>query len=100
MADFKTILAITKEADEKDLPYVDAIKTDLINLIDAANLAEVEYKVVYDMTPQLTGLGPLQQERIKLKIVKRLRDLSYKADYTDVFELTIIWSIATLSTSL
>lgn len=100
MADFKSILTLNKEAEEKDLPFLDIIKTDLITLIDAANQAEIEYKVVYDMTTPLSGLGPLQQERIKLKIVKRLRDLSYKADFTTDFELTIQWTIATLSTSL
>lgn len=100
MADFKTILALTKEADLRDQNYLDQIKTDLIILIDAANLADTEYKVVYDITGVTGGLGSLQQERIKLKLVKRLRDLSYVANFDGSTTITIVWTIAGLSTAL
>lgn len=100
MADFKTILALTKEADLKDLPYYEQLITELSALIDAANLAEIEYKVVYSVTPVIGTLGSLQQERLKLKLVKRLRDLSYIANFDDNNNLTVTWTIATLSGAL
>lgn len=99
MADFKTILALTKEADLKDLPYYEQLTSELSALIDAANLAETEYKVVYSVTPIIGGLGSLQQERLRLKLVKRLRDLSYIASFSND-ELTVTWTIATLSKAL
>lgn len=99
MADFKTILALNAEADLKDTPYYDQMKTDIIALIDAANLAETEYVITYDITSVVSTLGSLQQERLKLKLVKRLRDLSYQAVFSDNI-ITISWTIATLSRAL
>lgn len=100
MADFKTILALTKEADLKDLPYYEQLTSELIVLIDAANLAETEYKVTYPIMPVIGTLGRLQQERLKLKLVKRLRDLSYIAEFDIDNNLIVTWTIATLSKAL
>lgn len=100
MADFKTILALTKEADLKDLPYYEQLTSELVALIDAANLAEIEYKVIYPIMPVIGALGTLQQERLKLKLVKKLRDLSYIADFDIDNNLIVTWTIATLSKAL
>ena len=101
MSEYKSILQLTKEADLRDQPYLDTIKSDLIAAIDTATIGEVEYKVIYDIDAIISTLLPLQQQRITLKVIRILKELNYAQPFIDENgKLTFTWTITTLTSSL
>lgn len=101
MADPKNIRVLTAEAAARDQVFLDIIYPELIIAIDAAILAEIEYKVEYDINTTLAGTdGPLQIERITNTVIKKLKSLGYRASMQtpDTTELLVVtWTIAELS---
>lgn len=100
MADLKNIKTLTEETLLRDQPFIDSIKNDLSLAIDSATQSETEYKVEYDIEAALNGTsGPLQEQRIKNYILKRLKELGYRAKITtDTLPmLEVTWTIAELS---
>lgn len=101
MADPKNIRVLTAEAAARDQVFLDIIYPELIIAIDAAILAETEYKVEYDINTTLAGTdGPLQIERITNTVIKKLKSLGYRASMQtpDTTELLVVtWTIAELS---
>lgn len=104
MSDFKSLLTLAAELQVRDQPFIDTIKTDLIVLIDATTLAEIEYKVEYDInTTLLSTDGPLQVTRIQNNVLNSLRVKGYRTfiSVTDLSPidpmLVITWKLAELS---
>lgn len=100
MADLKNIKTLTEETLLRDQTFIDSIKNDLSLAIDAATQQETEYKIEYDIDTALNAVsGPLQEQRIKNYILKRLKDLGYRAKITtDTLPmLEVTWTIAELS---
>ncbi len=109
MSDFKTLLALTEEARIKDQSFVDSITAEILTAIDAANTAETEYKVIYDINLALAETdGALQTTRIKNYFLEILKAKGYRASlgmveiepFVSEERLIITWVIATLTTSL
>ena len=100
MADLKNIKTLTEETLLRDQPFIDSIKNDLSVAIDTATQEETEYKIEYDINTALNAVsGPLQEQRIKNYILKRLKELGYRAKITtDTLPmLEVTWTIAELS---
>ncbi len=101
MADPKNIRVLTADAALRDQPFIDIINAELIIAIDAATVAETEYRIEYDINAVLVGTdGPLQITRIQNSIMKGLHKLGYRAAMgtpvaTEV--LIVTWVIAELT---
>ena len=103
MAELKTLLQLTNEANIRDTPFIDAIKAALISAIDNCMLLETEYYIEYDInTAVSTADGPLQKTRIKNAILDMLKAKGYRADLREINSvelLVVTWTISSLSIS-
>ena len=100
MAEIPTLQTLTSETNDRDALLFETIKTDLAAGINAATIAEIEYKFIYDINTTLTAAGLLQMERLINATIKKLTDLGYKAFINPTGDLEVTWPIATLMSSL
>jgi hypothetical protein len=101
MAELKNIKQLTKEAQQRDQPFINNINDELNNLIDQITSQEEEYKLLYNITtPLVSTSGPLQKQRIKNLIIDSLKSKGYKVkliEDNNLEYLEITWTIATLN---